>query len=708
MNRIASLITLALVMALLASCASTQQSGTTHYTVEYLPRTEDSSLIRGQPFNVHVLIQDAEVARTYARSQIVRRRIGPEFVYLRNHLWAVDFRETIPNLISERSQRYGLFDRVSRDFVAQEADYQVRSSIGAIEFISDAGTNRASVGLDLTLWDPAEGREVVVHRARSQRSVPADDVGVFVSEANELILDELDAFLSSVVSFLETGEAVRTSSGIADGEPRQEELPEGATGSGRGVLLLPAVPRVNPQPFFVVFDATGNRVQSSQLGEPVSLEPGVYSVELGTGSEGEQISIERVEVVAGRRTVVEPTWAAMTVEIVDTNREPVRVRYDVFKAETGQGYGGRISSSQFLTPTQIVWILPPDKYKVTINNQPFTALQDYVTLLLRPQQTENLTLVVQRDESGSPTRLVGGGTSDLQDPGDPEGPWTISSVLNGSVSFRADNRDNPSNYETSYFLDTENETTASFEQGLVSNDLENRIAITFTGSEGSPLRVSSDELSIENTFLYDFRESYGPFIRFDGRTSMVGNRIYPSEPQNYVKKDDGETVEEEAGADEVRLSPPFFPLDLSQGVGLNVNALRRARYDVSFRVGIGASQRIRNDTYQVSDQTETIDSKSYRVYEAVPTTTQTGIELSAFANARLPLDAIISGSGLALIPFGNPTQPTFELETNLNVVLVGNVSLAYRYILSNRWDDAGEIVLTQDHGVFLQLNYFFR
>jgi hypothetical protein len=550
---------------------------------------------------------------------------------------------------------------------------------------------------------------MVVHRARSQRSVPADDIGVFVSEANALILEELDSFLTSVVSFLETGEPVRTSSGIANDARRQEELSDGAAEIGRGVLLVPAVPRVDPQPFFVVFNAQGERVQSSQLGEPVSLDPGFYSVELGTGSEGAEITIDRVEVVGGRRTVVEPTWAAMTVEIIDTTRESVRVRYDVFDADTGRSYGGRISSSQFLAPSQIVWILPPGKYKVTIDNEPFTALRNYVTLLLRAERTEQLTLVVERDESGALNRLVGGGTGNLEDPRAPELPWTVSSVLNGSFSFTANNRDNPNNYETSYFLDAEADNTASFQQGLLSNEVENRIAISFTGSEGSPLRVSSDELSVQNTFLYELTETYGPFVRLDGETTMVGNRIYPSEPQNYVKKEtDGDTSEREKSADVVRLSPPFSPLDLSQGAGLNVNVLRRARYDASFRVGIGASQLIRNSTYQVTDQTETADATSYTIYEAIPTRTETGIEVSAFANARLPFDAIVSGTGLALIPFGDPTQPTFEFETNVNIALLGNISLAYRYILTNRWDSAGDIVLTQDHGVFLQLSYFFR
>ncbi|MFW5783416.1 MAG: hypothetical protein ACOCY8_02750, partial [Spirochaetota bacterium] len=472
-------------------------------------------------------------------------------------------------------------------------------------------------------------------------------------------------------------------------------------------LLLPALGQSENQPYYTIIGSDGTVRGSGQFGVPVDLAPGTYSVAFGSGPEDEQMTIDRVTISPRERTIVEPTWAAMTVEIIDETREQVRARYDIYDAETGVSYGGRISQSEALVASQTVWILPPARYKIVINNRPFNTLRDFITVNLVAGRSEDLTIVVGSDDSGNVTSMLGAGNVDLDEIAPEDTPLRLTSAINGSFSFTLDNRDAPDDFEAVYFLDSEIDTELVYETGPLRYDLENNVAIGLNALNARPLRVASDEFRLRNTLVYGLTNLYGVYARADASATIVGRRVVPDEPTNYVKRDNGTTVERETDAELIVLSPPFLPVTLREGAGISIAALRSQRAELGIRGGVGATQTIRYNVYE-SAGTETIDESPYNVYSRRESEFATGFEISASATFQLPLSTTVSSVAELFVPFNDVGSASVEWENVVSIVLVNNVSLYYRFVLANAATADDDHYLVQDHGVFIRLNYLFR
>ncbi|MFW5684922.1 MAG: hypothetical protein ACOC1I_08720, partial [Spirochaetota bacterium] len=492
---------------------------------------------------------------------------------------------------------------------------------------------------------------------------------------------------------------------FSEGRERADE--ETSEQIGQGVLLLPALTDTETQPFYSIVGPDGEEVQSARFGESVNLPEGEYAVVFGSGAEEQRMRIDDVNIIARQRTVVEPIWAAMTVTVIDENREQVRVRYDIYEAETGRSFGGRISRAEQLISSQSVWILDPARYKVVIRNRPFNALRDFVTVNLEAGRSEDLTIVVSTDEAGNVTSMLGAGNVDLEEVTDAESPLSITSAINGSFSFTANNDQAPDDFETVYFLDSEIETELTYELGPLRYDLENNVAMGFNAFQQRPLRIASDEFRLRNTLLYSLTDLFGLYARADATATIAGSRTVFDEPTDYVKLRDGSVVEQQQDADFAQLSPPFQPLALREGAGINVNALRGERTEIGLRGGIGATQTVRFETY-VSAGTVTIDGETYQAYEHAESELGTGLELSASLTQILPLNTSVTSVIDLFVPFRAADPISLQWENVANLVLLNNVSVYYRFVLSSATSDSGDPYLEQDHGVFVRLNYLFR
>ncbi|HKJ84423.1 MAG TPA: ABC-type transport auxiliary lipoprotein family protein [Spirochaetia bacterium] len=699
----AGVLLLLAATALLSSCITRPAIPVFYYTLDYLPDTENPELARTEPDPATVHVLDTSIPRAYTRPQIVQRGVGPQFTYLDNQLWGIDLSETVAGLVEQRINRYSIFSRTYRNFTREGADYEIRSSVPRLEYVRYDGTRQASFEFEITLWQMPDEMPVVRHRATAQRSVLGDDVAAFVAEANEMLLAEIDVFLESVNRYLDTGEAQPFGDERTDDGDQSSETTEGLT----GVLLLPALVGSVAQPFYTILGPEGGEVRTAQFGEQVTLPSGTYSVVLGSGPPDQRITIDEIEVSSRSRTVVEPQWAAMTIAVVDQSRQRVRVRYDIYEAETGKSYGGRISRVEEFVGSRTIWILEPDRYKVVINNQQFSALRDFVTINLVAGAGEELTIVVGADDAGNVTSMLGAGVIDLQTASRDEGPLSVTSSVNASFSFTASNEDTPDDFEVVTFFDSELGTELTYRLGPVQYDLQNDIAIGLNAAGENSLTVANDEFSLRNTFFYDLTPLYGLYARADLSTTLVGDRYAPTDPFNYVKRSDGTIDEQATEAERVTLSPPFLPLNLREGGGVNVNVLRRRRVEFGIRGGIGATQTIRSQVYEAAG-TATIDGTEYEVFEEVPTETSTGLELSATASLLLPFSTTVNSLLEVFVPFADERTVSLEWENVVNLLLVNNVSLYYRFSLATARRPDDELYLVQNHGVFVRLNYLFR
>ncbi len=694
-----------LAAGFLVGCATRVVIPTTYYMLDYLAHTERGELVRSEPAPAGVHVLDTRLPRAYSRPQIVQRGVGPEFVYLRQHLWGADLSDAAARLIEARARRYNLFSRTTREYQRQEAEYEIRSALEAIEFVNYEDTHRVGLVFELSLWDTRTGSAVVVHQKVRQDDVFADDVSLFVSQVNASLLGEIDAFFEKVIQFFDTGEPVIARSWETRGNGAQLEPAEQAP-EGTGFLVMPALNDLENQPYYTIVPEDGSPETSAQFGRPASLPAGTYTLLYGAGSEEQRMRKPGVRVVPRYRTVVAPDWGALTVDVVDVLGEPVRVRYDIFDAQSGESYGGRVSAAEALVPSETIWVLRPRHHKITINNRSFNTSEDFVTVLVRTGQSERLTIVVGTDENGNPAGLVGAGVVDLEELADTDDPFSFSSAVNGNASFTSTNETESGTYTSAYFLNLELDNGLDYELFPISYQLLNIVAVGLAGPDGGNLNVASDRFELKNTLIYSFTPIYGLYTRIDGSTTLFGKRVVPDEPRDYVKLDDGTVVEQGTGATEIVLSPPFLPAVLKEGFGVNYRAVQTKSVDLSVRGGIGATQTINYGVY-THDGVTTIDGAEYAVYRPTATSFETGFEASAQGSLRLPLDAVLTTNLDVLAPFTSLQAISFEWENVLNLVISRNVSLYYRYLLGNETGDDG-LGLVHRHGVFLRLSYLFR
>jgi len=696
--------TVVLMLLALSGCLTRPQVVVSYYTLDYLGDTEDPDLRHEEPYPESVHILDTRVASAYGRPQLVQRGIGPAFVYLGNHLWGIDLAETVADLIERRARSYGAFERTTREFSRDEADYELRSSIASIEYVVFGGLQFATLDLELSLVAMPEEVAVVRYSGRVESPVAADDVSVFVAEVNRLIMGEIDAFLAKSFRYLDTGEpAVDDRPAVAVDVDEDAATP---SSQGSGELLLPRLGQSDNQPFYTVRSVDSDLERGGRFGTPLLLPAGRYSVEFGSGPIDLRMRRVNIEVRSRRRTVLEPTWSAMTVVVMDSSRSPVRVRYDIYDAETGESYGGRVSSSEALVSAQRVWVVPPGRYKVVVNGRPFATLQDFVTVNLVSGMNEDLTIIVGADDAGATTALRGAGNIDIEETGDPTSPLSLSSAVNANVSFAFDDEEEPWDFSTLLVLDSEVETDLTYEIAPLRYELSNLVAFGFSAADGAPLRVTSDRFRLRNTLLYELTPVYGLYTRLDAEALLFGDRVVTEEPQNYIKRDGDTVIEQEEEEREVTLSPPFMPLTLREGAGLNVTAFRTPRFDLSLRGGLGATQTFRYQTYEVADS-EVIDGETYAVYQAAERSSDIGLEFTAFATVIPPWNTTFTSSAELFVPFGLEREVSLQWENTANVILANNVSLLYRFVLRTEGQQP-EARLVQSHGVFLRLNYLLR
>jgi ABC-type uncharacterized transport system auxiliary subunit len=688
-----------------SGCTTQVIKPNTYYVLEYFEDTEEREMVREEPFDASVHIVDTDIPRTYSRNQIVQRGVGPQMQYMSDHLWGGELSSAIADLLGERALRYNLFRNVRRDFARETADYRIESDLDRIEFAVFEENYQAVVEIELHLVEENTGSVPVRYKGVRREAVYEENVGRFVEIANEILFEEMDIFLQQVIDYLSEGTESRVIS--QDEGEAETETTNAETDEGIGFLMVPALNDYDNQPYYSVYDQKGDFVSNSRIGTAVELPTGQYTVEFGSGGETQQMRKTDITVTAQRRTVLRPDWSSLIVRIIDANRDPVKLRYDIYDARTGENYGGKISVDETVGELPQIWVLKPEHYKITINNQPFNALRDFVTVLLEDGKTEQLTIVVETDEEVGTSRLIGAGVIDAAELADEENPLSFTSAVNGNFSFNANNETSAENYSVSMNLDSELDTNLIFDLYPLYYRFQNITGFGFTSTNNKGLRITDDLFQIRNTLIYYFIQKVGIYGRLDGTTNFTGKKVYPSTPQNYIKRDiNGVTVEQEEGVEEISLSPPFFPIELREGLGLNYRAIQTTWLDFNIRAGLGADQTLNYQVYTYAG-VETIGAAEYTVYEQAETTADFGMQFSALASLRLPFDIVVTSNVDLLVPF-DASPVDFEWENIFNINIFRYLSIYYRLFMTNKGLGADTDYLVNDHSIFIRFTYVFK
>jgi ABC-type uncharacterized transport system auxiliary subunit len=702
--RILKISPLFLFFILLIGCSSGQKLVTSHYILEYLSYTEDLKLIQETPIPHSVQIMDTKIPSMYDRKQIVVRHFGPRITYNDENVWASNLTDIVPQLIATRINRYQVFRLAKRDFLSQRPDYEIHSRIDNIEVLSSENYMQARLNMEISLRMANQEKTLARHSFDRQKNLVSGGFEDFVQSINEMILAETDIFILKTLAVLKEGQELEDGGRekLADSYIERIESENDTTMSG--ILVLPNLSRSDNEPYFKVLDENLDEIGAARMGEQMQLPAGKYTVLYGSGAE-DQMMIRRDVMINPRyKTVLEPDWGALTVTVMTPNRDYIKARYELFSSATGESFGSEIPPDLEQGEQQKVWILKPGHYKITINNEPFNAYQDFATVFLEPGKAQEFKIIVNTDDEGNPTNLIGAGILDESETYKGMGNWRSSRAIHGNISYTKNNESDENDPVSNILLNTQFDNRMMYRKDRVHFSHKSLIELEAADGNKSDFRISYDEIDLKNTLVYYVLGNIGFYTRFDLESHIFpGNEFFETK-QAYIKIDlNGDTAAvNPEGATKIQTKDSFYPLVMKEGIGLNLRILNKPKATLNLRSGFGIRQDIYKNTFARSET-----SGDFLVYRELKSEHQQGTELSLVGNFRLPLGLTYSVNADVLIPFDKSANKVLEMENDFNIRLLRYISIDYKLRLKNKVTDDGSYI-SEDHKLFLRWTYFLR
>ncbi len=706
MKKLFSPIILVIIFIFISNCSTSKYIPVNYYILEYYPHLEKDELKQEKPFDQSVLVLDTKIPKTYNRKQIVIRHFGPKITYSEKDIWGVKLSNIIPDLITRRLVNYNIFRQAQREFLSTKPDYEISTVLNNIELYWYEDVQIARLNTDFYLSKSDREAYLVHHSVNKEEKLFDDNVETFVLKINELLLNETDNFISNITHYLKFGsqkEKIVQKEKIDSSFTSYPDLE--LRSSGLGSLLLPAITRSNNEPYYIIYDEDGNETKTAKMGTAVALQGGIYSVNYGSGSERQMMTKKNIEIIPRYKTIIEPDWGCLTVDIIDERRDFIQMRYELFDLETGESFGTELTAEEEVGEQQKIWLLKPGRYKITINNESFNAYRDFSTVYVKKEEVQNLTMVVATDEDGNPTNLVGAGVIEESEISAASQELKFSSAIHGNASINSNNETDKDNPETTITFNTQLDSRLVFDKDPLHYTLKNLVELEISKSSDTDFRISSDDFDLRNTFIYYFIKNLGLYARLDLNSHIFTENDHHPDEINYRKYDtNGLLIEEKENVDKVKVKPPIFPLVMKEGVGINLRLLNFSRANLNLRSGFGMRQDLNNDHYNLTNDNE----DGYYRYDELKSEYIEGTEVSILGNFQLPFNLTYTTNADVLFPFDQKENISMEWENIFNLKLFKYISLDYKLKFENQEQDIGDDYIMTDQSLFLRLTYILR
>lgn len=697
---------LLIIVLILSACSTREFIQTRYYILEYFDHSEEKDLIQSDPIPGTLLIHDANINQPYDRNNIVVRYFGPKITYSQDDIWGVKLKEIIPDLIATRMKRYQLFDNIQREYSMSHPDYEISLNVHNLEQFHSENINEAHFAMDLVLHDK-NGRELVQHVISRETRLANAEMDVFVQKTNTILLEETNLFIRKILARFKPQYQLPPQEKMI--EKRHFVRDSTIEGKRMGQLLLPSLTESGNEPPFKIINSEGKDLDvGAEMGESVPLPEGEYTIKFGSGRDDQMMS-EKVTVRPHHKTIVEPDWSCMLVDVIDENRNYIQVRYEIFDAKTGESYGTHFPVEKELGEQQKVWILKPGLYKITINNEPFNTYRNFTTVYLKKGQVEYISLVVELDENNTPTGLTGAGVLGEFTRTRTAGNWQTSNALHANLNMNVNNREAEDTPDNSIILTTQFENYIIYNKMPFYYRLRHLSEFGTTRDNDEAFRKSLDNIDVKNTFIYFLSNYLGLYGRFDANSHFFQGFYVADKEFNYLKQNtNGKIVESDINQTRMLTTPYLYPLQMKEGVGVNFRLFNRPRIHLNLRSGFGLRQSFMDGVYELADASYTPagEETAYRLYQENKTIYNTGTEFSLVGNFNLPFNLSYRTNADLLVPFEGSSNINFDWENDFNLRLFKYISVYYRIDISSDPENFDKFYF--DQSVFLRLSYFFQ
>lgn len=706
------ILTLILVTTIFSGCSINREDKViNYYILDYIPHLDKDELKQTKSFPYSVEITETQIPRTYQRNQIVEKNSINTISYSESNLWADKLYNAIPQLMLQKTIRYNFFEDVQRDMYTSIPDYYIDSFVGNIEEVRSNEFVSAHVKMDFYLRNSKQ-KIVVVHRFNRDVPVLDNDMSSTVQTFSEIISEEYDKFLVKSKDYFVKGNESKNqipqlNSDIVEYGDYYEEAE--IEGENTGELIVPNL-SLNPNaPSVYVMSNETSYSTFIEMGEVKTLPTGKYTLYLGQGQENE--ITYPIEIKQKYRTIVEPNWSSLIINIIDSGKSRVRMSYDIYQGDNNDAVGFDFSASDEAGEENRIWILKPGRYFITIDGASFSSYIDFTTVDLEPNKHYNLTIVV--DEDGTNGKLLGAGIHPQETENLLKTYYSSQNAFNLNFYINANNETDEKSFDENITLSSQFDKKMYYQRDKI--DYEGRIdwELGFSKITDEDLKISVDEFRFNNTLIYKFKEksNLGIYGRFDSSSHFFPKHNYFTTESNYlIYNEDSEVEDYFYDKERIKTQNPLFPLTLKEDMGLNYRVNNGKYGNINFRAGLGWLQTYNTDILvSGSDVTLVNDAGEdvkFKTYNRISDTSTKGIATSIVGNVNIPQIRLVwTSTADLLIPLQGEHDPTFEFVNIFNIKLIRNVSWDFRFDVN--YDDNVHDYFVYNTSSFIRLSYFF-
>lgn len=695
------LFILTILSLLISGCAQVNVQTKKYYILEYKSVKENRDLFKDTKLNYVIRVLEPELPRTYDRKQMVLRTSENMIEYDYDNLWADQINTSISGIVQTRISRYRIFPQVIKE-IEQQADYEVVMKINTMEFMDYKTQWAAHVNMDFYLRRVSDNQFVIHYY--SERSAPLYERNfeMYVQTLNDLLMDETDKFLLKSTNYLKlpNKDVVPDSLKMNDNGNIVEALIDTTQYSGNegdfsslGRLYLSAKTDPDYEPPYTISDKNGNNLGSYKMGSDALLEPGKYTIEVGSGSASQKI-VKEVEIFPRYKLMQKPEWGWLSVNVLDENRSETDLRYELFDLETTESYGFGYGIKEGVGQKLETWILKPGRYKIVFNGLPYNTYEHFTTVEVKAGEYEQLTTVYDTQTSS----LLGAGII-MQEMLGSKNRFKVSILNHLNANFLSINSDKKNEYNYSYSFNEQLDSKLIYDKFPHYYTMKNITELGVSKSKGTDLRFSSDKFDLKNTYVLFFFNWIGVYSRADLSTHFVNEYIQDKESKHYRKIDENNNVTD-YNTKKFQLKPSIFPLTTKEGLGLNVRLFNTSKANLNIRAGLGLRQDMNDDVFiyntTIGDTLVYTESKS--VY-------QKGTEVSLNGNFQILPDLTYSTNADMLIPFNKDLYSSVDWDNNINLRIFK--ALSWDYSLNMKYNKEVKNYIEFDHSLYLRFTYVF-
>lgn len=435
---------------------------------------------------------------------------------------------------------------------------------------------------------------------------------------------------------------------------------------GKGAIFCPAMTDPGREPFYGVI-RDGQRVGDAEMGRRITLDPGIYTVVIGSGAVNQLIR-KTVRVDEGATTVLHPDWSGLVIEVTNQSRTPVREYYEVYNIDTLDSYGIGQGADVELDEQPLTWLLPPGRYKIVKPGENVTTVSNFGTIRLLPGELARTNLAVETqtgDFLGFGYQVV------LSDESRETGTWEMQNELSGNILLNYNpTSETATESEASFTSTIQWLTDARFESGNHSIPIWSNIEEGLSMEDDRVLRKYIDRAEIRLTYIYRFSDIASPYIRTTAETRLFPTYQRFGKPTDFAEMNaDGDTLRIVRGAEEVKLGGAFSPIYLKQGFGLTSILMRSLPVNLNLRTGYGFR-------WTLTRGAHIYNTDRKQLIELIRTETS-GLEMLLLGDFRIGRYISFSNDFDILIPEANRDTWIYDGENRLRINLSSHVSVLF-------------------------------